>query len=139
MINENIKEAPRAKNDSSLDLALKILNCCSEAKGKDLTLLDVSTVFDLASFFIIVSARSDRQVQGISNRILATLADQEQINPISRDGYEEGHWVLMDYGDVIVHIFYEPLREHYDLERLWKNAKSVPLPSELIEQNKKAA
>ena len=139
MINENIKEAPRAKNDSSLDLALKILNCCSEAKGKDLALLDVSSVFDLASFFIIVSARSDRQVQGISNRILSTLADQEQITPISRDGYEEGHWVLMDYGDVIVHIFYEPLREHYDLERLWKNAKSVPLPSELIEQNKKAA
>jgi ribosome-associated protein len=139
MIKQNITEAPRLKDDSAMDLALKILNSCSEAKGKDLTLLDVSNVFDLASFFVIVSARSDRQVQGISNRIMANLAHDENIHPISRDGYDEGHWVLMDYGDVIVHIFYEPMREHYDLERLWKNAKSLPLPSELIEQNKKAA
>lgn len=112
---------------------MKILECCSEAKGKDLTLLDVSGVFDLASFFVIVSARSDRQVQGISNRIAATLDSECGISPVSKDGLEEGHWVLMDYGDVIVHIFYEPTRDHYDLERLWKDAVHVKLPTHLME------
>lgn len=122
----------------SMDLALKILECASDAKGKDLTLLDVSSVFDLASFFIIVSGRSDRQVQGISNRILLTL-EERGIQPISRDGYEEGHWVLMDYGDVIVHIFYEPLREHYDLEQLWKNGSKVAIPPQLQDSRRVAA
>jgi ribosome-associated protein len=121
----------------SMELALKILECCSEAKAKDLALLDVSSVFDLASYFVIVSGRSDRQVQGISNRVLATL-DAMGIEPISRDGYDEGHWVLMDYGDVIVHIFYEPVREHYDLERLWKNSLKVNLP-ETLDQRPEAA
>lgn len=125
------------KSGASMDLALKILESCSEAKAKDLSLLDVSSVFDLASYFVIVSGRSDRQVQGISNRILANL-EEMGIQPISRDGYDEGHWVLMDYGDVIVHVFYGPVREHYDLERLWKNALKLDLPPEL-EQRKEAA
>lgn len=118
------------RSATSMDLALKILECCSDAKAKDLTLLDVSSVFDLASYFVIVSGRSDRQVQGISNRILATL-HEAGIEPTSRDGYDEGHWVLMDYGDVIVHVFYEPVRDHYDLERLWKNSLKVNLPQTL--------
>ena len=117
-------------HEDSMSLALKILECASDAKGKDLALLDVSSVFDLASFFIIVTARSDRQAQGISNRILLTLEEQG-VEPISRDGYDEGHWVLMDYGDVVVHVFYEPVREHYDIERLWKNALRLPVPQEI--------
>jgi len=129
------KEIRVDSHDETMDLALKILECCSDAKGKDLTLLDVSGVFDLASFFIIVSARSDRQVQGISNRIAATLDSEYGISPISKDGLEEGHWVLMDYGDVIVHIFYEPTRDHYDLERLWKDAVHVPIPAALLENH----
>lgn len=125
-------------NVDSMDVALKILECASEAKGKDLALLDVSSVFDMASFFVIVSGRSDRQVQGISNRIQLTLEEQG-IKPISKDGFEEGHWVLLDYGDVIVHVFYEPMRDHYDLERLWKNAMKVELPPELQDNGRAAA
>lgn len=125
-------------NVSSMELALKVLECASDAKGKDLALLDVSSVFDLASFFVIVSARSDRQAQGISNRILLTL-EEMGIHPISRDGYEEGHWVLMDYGDIVIHIFYEPVREHYDLERLWKNSMKVELPAGLQDARPAAA
>lgn len=117
-------------NFSSLDLALKVLECCSEAKAKDLSLLDVSSIFDLASFFVIVSGRSDRQVQGISNRIQNHLQEMG-IEPFSKDGYEQGHWVLMDYGDVVVHIFYEPVREYYDLERLWKDGQKVAIPESI--------
>lgn len=126
------------ENFSSLDLALKILESCSEAKAKDLSLLDVSSIFDLASFFVIVSGRSDRQVQGISNRIQAAL-EELGIEPISKDGYEQGHWVLMDYGDVVVHIFYEPVREYYDLERLWKDGHKVALPNSLQVSHRTAA
>jgi ribosome-associated protein len=114
-----------------LDLALKILEACSDAKARDLTLLDVSGVFDLASFFVIVSGRSDRQVQGIANRVAATIQDECKVSAVSCDGYDQGHWVLMDYGDVVVHIFYEPMRDHYDLERLWKDAARIPLPEGL--------
>lgn len=125
-------------NVNSMDLALKILECASDAKGKDLALLDVSSVFDLASFFVIVSGRSDRQVQGISNRIQLTL-EEMGIQPTSKDGFDEGHWVLLDYGDVIVHVFYGPMREHYDLERLWKNSMKVELPPTLQDGGRAAA
>jgi ribosome-associated protein len=121
------------------DLALKILEACSDAKARDLTLLDVSGVFDLASFFVIVSGRSDRQVQGISNRIAATIQEECKVSTISCDGYDQGHWVLMDYGDVVVHIFYEPMRDHYNLERLWKDAARVPLPEGIQEARRDAA
>lgn len=120
-----------------LDTALKILEACSEAKAKDLTLLNVETISDIASYFVIVSGRSDRQVQGISNRIAATL-DEAGISYMSRDGYDQGHWVLMDYGDIIVHIFYEPVREHYGLERLWSKAEPISIPEE-IKVGKRAA
>ena len=86
-----------------------------------------------------MSGRSDRQVQGISNRIATTLSEECKISPSSRDGFEEGHWVLMDYGDVIVHIFYEPTRDHYDLERLWKDAVRVEIPEGIQESRRHAA
>lgn len=103
------------------DLTEMIVDGCAEAKAQDIIVLDVSKIFDLSSKFVIVSGRSDRQVQGISNRVAETL-NKAGIPFDSRDGYDEGHWILMDYGDVILHIFYEPLRGHYDLESLWREA-----------------
>ena len=123
---------------SPLELAQKIVSCCSEAKARDMVALDVSKVFDLSTYFIIVTGRSDRQVQGISNRVMFTLA-QYGIEPISRDGYDEGHWILMDYGDVVLHIFYEPIRDHFDLENLWRKATPVPLGTEEEERSTQAA
>ena len=109
------------------DRVASIVQASLDVKGKDLTVLDVSAISDVADYFIIVSARSDRQVQGICNRILEDLGKQG-VSPLSVEGFNKAHWVLLDFEDIVVHIFYEPVREIYRLESLWHNAARVDLP-----------
>ena len=112
---------------TSKELAKQIIEACKDAKGQEISVLDVSTVFGLSDYFIIVSGRSDRQSRGISNRILNDLKDAG-VSPGAVEGYDDGQWILMDYGDVIVHVFYGPTREYYDLESLWLKAERISLP-----------
>ena len=113
-------------NDSSLSLATSILQACVESKGIDLSVLDVSEVFGLADYFIIVSGRSDRHVQGLVNKVMNTLAEEGQI-PQSLEGYDTGHWIIVDFGEVVLHAFYEPVRETYDIEGLWSLAPRIEI------------
>ena len=110
----------------TVEIANHVINACADAKGENIVVLDVSKISDLAKYFIIVSGRSDRQVQGLANRICLTL-DQSQVKSFSIEGLQQGHWVLIDCDDVVVHVFYEPIRAHYDLESLWIKAKRVEL------------
>ena len=99
----------------------------NEQKGKDaldLVLLDVSRFSSFADFFIICSGKSGRQVQGIADNLENNLKSHG-LKPIGTEGKREGHWVLMDYGDVIIHVFYEPVRYFYDLESLWSEAPRI--------------
>jgi ribosome-associated protein len=115
------------KDDTgSLATVKRVVNACEEVKGKDVSVLDVRTLSDLADFFVVVSGRSDRQVQGITNRVIEELL-RSGARPISVEGYEDGQWVLVDCGDVVVHIFYEPAREFYDIESLWMRAKRLSM------------
>jgi len=101
--------------------------CAREAirfKALDLVLLDVSRFSSFADFFIICSGKSGRQVQGIADNLENDLKKQG-LKPIGTEGKREGHWVLMDYGDIIIHVFYEPVRYFYDLESLWSEAPRV--------------
>lgn len=124
----------QVKEQSAEEILQHVVAACADAKGKDITILDVSKIFDLANYFVIVTARSDRQAQGISNRVIDTLMEHKT-DPYSVDGLEEGHWVLVDYGDVILHVFYEPVREHYNIEGLWAAATKVaPEPMILTER-----
>lgn len=107
-----------------LHLTARIVNACAEAKGKGISVLEMSELLDLTDYFVVVSGRSDRQVQGIANRILDALAEVG-VHPFSCEGLDEGQWVLLDYGDTIVHVFYEPMREHYDIEGLWAKARRL--------------
>lgn len=109
----------------SLELVNSIINACAEAKGKDITVLDVSKIFGMAEYFVVVSGRSDRQVQGIANKVRAALEGPPPAQMLSTEGMDVGHWVLVDCGEVIVHIFYEPVRSHYDIESLWAKAKRL--------------
>lgn len=111
---------------SADDLMRKIASACLEVKAKDVVGLDVRGIFDLSDYFILASGRSDRQVQGIANRVLALLEEQGA-NLVSIEGFEDGHWILIDTGDIVVHVFYEPKREHYDIESLWARARKVDL------------
>jgi ribosome-associated protein len=123
--NTTLKTQPPAP--SSRQTAEEIVYACQDAKGRDVQVLDVSPTFDLADYFVIVSGRSDRHVQGICNRILLNL-ESAGVKPCAVEGFDEGHWILMDCGDVIIHIFYEPLRAHYDIEGLWLQAQPVEIP-----------
>lgn len=112
-----------------MDGKAKALLCVQQAldhKAQDLVLLDVSGISSFADYFLICSGRSSRQVQGIADRLEEALRDLG-IRPLGVEGRREGHWVLMDYGDVIVHIFYGPTRNVFDLESLWSEAKQVDL------------
>jgi ribosome-associated protein len=97
-------------------------------KALHLVVLDVHELSSLADFFIICSGRSNRQVKAIAEHIQVELKKQK-IKPLSTEGMSEGHWVLMDYGHIIIHIFYEPVRSFYDLESLWIDAARIKTKS----------
>ena len=111
----------------------RLLVCAEAALGRkaaDLTVLDVGTVSSLADYFLICSGRSDTQVQAIADAI-DDATRPLGYRPLAIEGREHGQWVLIDYGDVIVHVFYAPVRVFYDLERLWARAARVELPDAL--------
>lgn len=124
------------KEISSWQKALLLTRAALEKKACDLVVLDVHEQTSIADYFIVCSGRSDRQVQSIAQGVDENAAD-EGINPFAIEGTQRGHWVLMDYSDVIVHIFYHPVREFYDLDGLWGHAPRANLPeayASLVEQ-----
>lgn len=112
----------------ALEIVQVMIDACLEAKGRELVVLDVHDVFDISDYFIVVSGRSDRQTQGISNRVLEAL-EKNGIRPEFVEGYDQGQWVIIDCIDVVLHVFYEPVREQYDLEGLWVKAKKLVVGS----------
>jgi ribosome-associated protein len=124
-----ISEAQQKGKDLRMEMSSKekAILCAREAfrfKALNLVLLEVSRFSSFADYFIICSGKSGRQVQGIADNIESELKTRG-IKPIGTEGKREGHWVLMDYGDVIIHVFYEPVRFFYDLESLWSEAPRV--------------
>ena len=100
------------------------VNALLGRKARKVIILDLRPLTSVADAFIICSGRSHRQVSAIAEFIRQTLKKQN-IQPLSVEGLKEGHWVLLDYGHVIIHIFYEPVREFYDLEGLWIDARRI--------------
>ena len=113
--------------NNSRERALLLTRFALEKKAYDLVLMEVRELTSVADYFIICSGRSDRQVQSIAQGIEQSLR-KFGIRPHSVEGAARGQWVLMDFSDVIVHIFYQPVREFYDLEGLWADAPRPELP-----------
>jgi ribosome-associated protein len=97
-------------------------------KAEGIVVLDVRELTSIADTFIICSGRSNRQVSAIAEHIERFLKEHK-IRALSVDGRKEGHWVLMDYGDIIIHVFYEETRSFYDLEGLWVDAARITTES----------
>jgi ribosome-associated protein len=93
-------------------------------KALHLVMLDVHALSSVADVFLICSGKSHRQVTAIAEHIKVELKKQ-RISPLGVEGLKEGHWVVMDYGHVIIHVFYEPTRLFYDIEGLWSDAKRL--------------
>lgn len=115
------------KNISSWDKTLLLVRAALDRKACDLTVLDVHAHTSIADYFIVCSGRSDRQVQSIAQG-LEDDGIEEGFKPFAVEGTQRGHWLLMDFSDVIVHIFYEPVRQFYDLDGLWGHAPRAKLP-----------
>jgi ribosome-associated protein len=97
-------------------------------KAARLVALDMRELTSIADAFIICSGQSNRQVVAIAEHIERQMR-KHKIKPLSVEGTAEGHWVLMDYGHVIVHVFFESVRSFYDLEGLWSDARRIPIPA----------
>lgn len=103
-------------------------------KAMELVVLDVRQVTDVADVFMICSGRSNRQVSAIAEFIESELK-KSGIRPVSVEGVKDGQWALIDYGHVIIHVFYDPVRRFYDLESLWADARRIDI-SEFIKQER---
>lgn len=108
------------KIDGVKDLAATAASLLDEGKGVNVTVLSVGDMTTIADYFVIASGATERQVKALTDRVLLGLNHKRK--PSHIEGYETGSWVLMDYGDVIVHVFREQERAFYGLERLWGDA-----------------
>lgn len=99
-------------------------------KGIDPLVLDVAETLVITSYFVIASGSSDRQVAAIADAVEDTLREQAGIKPIGREGERERKWILLDFADVVVHIFQPEEREFYRLEKLWSDAPRLAIPGE---------
>lgn len=118
---------PFADLDDEVKLAIE---SASEKKSFDITAIDLREIASFTEFFIICSGSNQRQVQAISDEITEKLREKLNSRVVRVEGYTTGEWVLLDYGDFIVHIFEQKARNFYDLERLWRDAKKVEIPKE---------
>jgi len=118
------RSKPAASQMAPLDLARRIVELAEDKKAADIVLLDLAGLTSLSDSFVIASGGSERQLDAIADGIVSGLRDMG-IKPIGREGTPDSHWVLLDYGVVIVHIFTPPEREFYQLEKLWPEAKTV--------------
>jgi ribosome-associated protein len=106
--------------------SLLCLKAAIEKKAQDPVLLELKGVTSLTDYFLLCTGKSDRQVQAIAQAIEEALK-KKGIRPLGQEGMREGKWILMDYVDVVVHIFLEPVRRFYDLEGLWIDAPRIDL------------
>jgi ribosome-associated protein len=111
---------------------LLCVNALLQKKAKHLTILKVREVSSIADYFVICSGSSDRQVQALAGVVQENMK-KAGILPIGVEGERTGKWVLVDYADVIVHVFYEPTREFYDIERLWPDAPRMDIDEDRLE------
>lgn len=105
------------------------LNAAIEKKAHDPVLLELKEITSFTDYFLLCSGKSDRQVQAIAQSIEEALK-KKGIRPLGQEGMIEGRWILMDYEDVVVHIFLEPVRKFYDLEGLWLDAPRIDVKRE---------
>jgi len=111
---------------TSRELAEICARTALETKAEDLVILDVHASSSFTDYFIIMSGRSTRHVQGLASAIEEALRSK-RVSSKHSEGLQEGQWVLLDFGDIVAHIFYKDQREFYDLEGLWHDAPRVEL------------
>src|SRR5215216_1966236 len=126
----NVRAATEPAAGEGLDeRVLAALHAAAEKKAIDPVLLDLREIASFTDYFLIVSGANERQVQAISDEVYETL--KKSGHAAARvEGYKTAEWILLDYGDFVVHVFEQKARQFYDLERLWRESKRIEVPAE---------
>lgn len=134
---ESVKLHKASQTDTQTNKPMQIAQRCAflanEKKAENINVLDVSKLTSFADSFVICSAGSERQAQAIARQVMDTMK-QEGSSVMGVEGLNEGHWILVDLGDVVFHVFTEEAREYYDLDGFWADAPVVEryVGSELV-------
>lgn len=107
-----------------------VFEACQDVKGKNICVLDFTHLETYTDYVVLVSGSSDRQVRGLADGVSGRVKKDMGLYPIGSEGYENGQWILIDFGDVVCHIFYEEARKVYRLENMWPQV--VPVPEEKV-------
>ena len=113
------------------------LHAASEKKAIDPVVLDLREIASFTDYFVIVSGQNERQVQAISDEIYEQLKKAGE-TAARVEGYKTAEWILLDFGDFVVHVFEQKARKFYDLERLWRESKRVELPAEFLDDSNRS-
>ncbi|MEI6260181.1 MAG: ribosome silencing factor [Deltaproteobacteria bacterium] len=117
--------------DPSLDL---FIQAAQGKKALDIVVMDLRGKTAITDYFILCSGRSSRQVMAIADHIQTEMRDN-RIRPLGVEGVGSGHWILLDYDNVVIHVFYDPIRRFYNLEGLWVDVPRIQVASPQIEMN----
>ena len=115
------------------EMALTAAKALDEKKGGDIAAIEITEQTTLADYFVIATGNSNTQINALCGAVEKAMKEQAGEDPLRREGYRDGTWVLLDYGCVVVHVFSAEAREFYSLERLWHDGKPVDLSGVLTE------
>lgn len=118
-------------SDHAIDLATRAARAAAEKLATDIVAIDVSDHLVITDTFLVASAANDRQVRSVVDGVEEELL-KAGVKPIRREGEREGRWVLLDFGEVVVHVQHEEERTYYSLERLWKDCPVLELPADVV-------
>ena len=121
------KAATPRLSGTGLERALLAAETAADNRGTDVVVLDMRELTPVFDYFVLASGASRRQLHAMSEEIDHALEDRMGDRRLGIEGYEQSRWILLDYGDVVVHLFEPEMREYYALENLWGHAKRVPL------------
>ncbi len=119
---------------SSRERALKCAALALDKKALDVKILEIANISSIADYLVIASGQSDKQTQAIAESVRLGLKKFGKTSGI--EGLKEGNWVVIDYGDVIVHVFKEEIRRYYDLDSVWSDAPLVKIPDKFLWEGK---
>lgn len=114
------------------ELAIIAAKALDEKKGKEISAIEITSLTTLADYFVIATGTSNTQINALSGAVEKAMKEQAGEDPLRREGYRDGTWVLLDYGCVCVHVFSQEAREFYSLERLWHDGKPLDLSGVLV-------
>jgi ribosome-associated protein len=117
---------------TSKEWAIIAAEAAAEKKAENVMAIDVAELLVVTDYFVIATGRTDIQVRAIADEVEHGLLERGRIKPIGREGADEGKWILLDYGDLVIHVFQPRERAFYRLEKLWGDAPKLSLPPEIV-------